>query len=221
MSSHTDFQDVHVLIAERDALAAELAQAQARVIELSDMKPATLKQRVQDLEIELAEARKPLESYLEFWKDRRIAALEAALRGARDALREIEPIVKHEYSLSRIRISEKECVAALATAEPLVDLKDPHNAHHPDRLKGPGLTVQRGEMSDIDWKEVARNLEFALRGLYDDQVDYLTLNNLGGLDNHWMRATRIALVAYEDALNPPQAETNCDGERISTKGVIE
>ena len=62
-------------------------------------------------------------------------------------------------------------------------------------------------MSDIDWKEVARNLEFALRGLYDDQVDYLTLNNLGGLDNHWMRATRIALVAYEDALNPPQAET--------------
>lgn len=52
----------------------------------------------------------------------------------------------------------------------------------------------------VDWKEVARNLEFALRGLYDDQVDYLVLNNLGGLDNHWMRATRIAFVQYEDAL---------------------
>lgn len=25
--------------------------------------------------------------------------------------------------------------------ETLVDLKDPHNAHHPDRLKGPGLTA--------------------------------------------------------------------------------
>lgn len=62
-------------------------------------------------------------------------------------------------------------------------------------------------MSNVDWKEVARNLEFALRGLYDDQVDYLVINNLGGLDNHWMRATRIALVGYEDALNPPQADT--------------
>lgn len=56
----------------------------------------------------------------------------------------------------------------------------------------------------VDWKEVARNLEFALRGLYDDQVDYLVTNNLGGLDNHWMRATRIALVQYEDALTTPE-----------------
>lgn len=32
---------------------------------------------------------------------------------------------------------------ALATEpETLVDLKDPHNAHHPDRLKGPGLTAK-------------------------------------------------------------------------------
>jgi hypothetical protein len=42
--------------------------------------------RCEALEAELTEARKPLEAYLEFWKDRRIAALEAqltaALRGA-------------------------------------------------------------------------------------------------------------------------------------------
>jgi hypothetical protein len=60
---------------------------------------------------------------------------------------------------------------------------------------------------NVDWKEVARNLEFALRGLYDDNVDYLVTNNLGGLDNHWMRATRIALVGYEDAT---EAETRGD-----------
>jgi hypothetical protein len=38
-----------------DALAAELEQAKARVIELSDMKPATLRQRVQELEAALRE----------------------------------------------------------------------------------------------------------------------------------------------------------------------
>lgn len=46
------------------------------------------------------------------------------------------------------------------------------------------------------FEEVARTLAFALKGLYDDQVDYLKLNNLGGMDNHWMRAARIALADY-------------------------
>lgn len=36
-------------------------------------------------------------------------------------------------------------------------------------------------------------LEAALHGLYDDNVDYLRLNNLGGYDNHWLVAARIAL----------------------------
>jgi hypothetical protein len=47
------------------------------------------------------------------------------------------------------------------------------------------------------FEELARTLAFALKGLYDDQVDYLTLNKLGGIDNHWMRAARIALADYE------------------------
>jgi tRNA C32,U32 (ribose-2'-O)-methylase TrmJ len=36
-------------------------------------------------------------------------------------------------------------------------------------------------------------LREALKGLYDDQVDYLTLNHLGGMDNHWMVRARAAL----------------------------
>ena len=36
-------------------------------------------------------------------------------------------------------------------------------------------------------------LEFALKGLHDDNADYLRLNNLGGYDNHWMLAARKAL----------------------------
>lgn len=42
-------------------------------------------------------------------------------------------------------------------------------------------------------KSRAEKLEFALRGLYLDNVDYLTLNKLGGMNNHWMRAAREAL----------------------------
>jgi hypothetical protein len=38
-----------------------------------------------------------------------------------------------------------------------------------------------------------RELEAALRGLYNDQADYLTINKLGGMDNHWMKAARAAL----------------------------
>lgn len=45
-------------------------------------------------------------------------------------------------------------------------------------------------------EETCRQLAFALKGLYEDQVDYLKLNNLGGMDNHWMRAARIALADY-------------------------
>jgi hypothetical protein len=37
------------------------------------------------------------------------------------------------------------------------------------------------------------NLEAALRGLYDDNVLYLRLNNLGGFDNHLLTAARAAL----------------------------
>jgi hypothetical protein len=45
--------------------------------------------------------------------------------------------------------------------------------------------------------ERIKRLEEALRGLYEDQVDYLTLNNLGGMDNHWMKAARAALAKGE------------------------
>lgn len=32
-----------------------------------------------------------------------------------------------------------------------------------------------------------------LVGLYNDQVDYLTINQLGGMDNHWMKAARAVI----------------------------
>lgn len=35
--------------------------------------------------------------------------------------------------------------------ETLVDLKDPHNAHHPDRLKGPGLTAPETGTEPVKW----------------------------------------------------------------------
>lgn len=50
-------------------------------------------------------------------------------------------------------------------------------------------------------------LETALRGLYWDQVDYLTLNKLGGMQNHWMRAAREALGMDIDDVRPSQEET--------------
>jgi hypothetical protein len=37
----------------------------------------------------------------------------------------------------------------------------------------------------------------ALRGLHDDNVDYLRLNHLGGYDNHWLKAAREALARLE------------------------
>lgn len=50
-------------------------------------------------------------------------------------------------------------------------------------------------------------LETALRGLYWDQVDYLTLNKLGGMQNHWTRATREALGMDIDDVRPSPEET--------------
>ena len=38
-----------------------------------------------------------------------------------------------------------------------------------------------------------QRLRAALRGLHDDTADYIRLNNLGGYDNHWMKAAREAL----------------------------
>ena len=43
----------------------------------------------------------------------------------------------------------------------------------------------------------APDLLFALKGLYADQVDYLTINKLGGMDNHWMKAAREAIAKAE------------------------
>jgi hypothetical protein len=40
-----------------------------------------------------------------------------------------------------IPIDVRARLEGLTSVETLVDLKDPHNAHHPDRLKGPGLTA--------------------------------------------------------------------------------
>lgn len=47
-----------------------------------------------------------------------------------------------------------------------------------------------------DYDPLARQvagLREALKGLYDDQVDYLTINKLGGMDNHWMVRARKEL----------------------------
>ena len=47
-----------------------------------------------------------------------------------------------------------------------------------------------------DYDSLARQvagLREALKGLYDDQVDYLTINKLGGMDNHWMVRARKEL----------------------------
>lgn len=50
-----------------------------------------------------------------------------------------------------------------------------------------------------------RELEAALRGLHDDNVDYLRLNHLGGYDNHWLVAARKALgIAVETACESPK-----------------
>lgn len=40
-------------------------------------------------------------------------------------------------------------------------------------------------------------LEAIVKGLYDDNMDYLTRNNLGGENNHWMKAARKALTNHK------------------------
>lgn len=51
-----------------------------------------------------------------------------------------------------------------------------------------------------------KELETALRGLYWDNVDYLTLNKLGGMQNHWMRAARVSLGMDVDDVRPAQGK---------------
>jgi hypothetical protein len=50
---------------------------------------------------------------------------------------------------------------------------------------------QRRELRRLNERVV--QLEVVLKGLHDDQVDYLTLNNLGGINNHWLKAARDVL----------------------------
>lgn len=53
------------------------------------------------------------------------------------------------------------------------------------------------------WQDAReKELENALRGLYWDNVDYLTLNKLGGMNNHWMRAAREALGMDPNDIRP-------------------
>jgi hypothetical protein len=50
---------------------------------------------------------------------------------------------------------------------------------------------QRRELKRLN--EKVGRLEFVLKGLHDDQVDYLRLNSLGGINNHWLKAAREEL----------------------------
>lgn len=52
--------------------------------------------------------------------------------------------------------------------------------------------------SPVETTDRIEHLEFVLRGFYWDQVDYIKRNHLGGMNNHWMRATRIALGIQPD-----------------------
>lgn len=47
-------------------------------------------------------------------------------------------------------------------------------------------------------KEEAERLRFALRGLYEDTLDYIRINNLAGSENnHWMKIAREALAGKQ------------------------
>lgn len=74
----------------------------------------------------------------------------------------------------------------------------------------PAWTQAIEMLQEIGWKspDEARKAETALRGLYWDNVDYLTLNKLGGMQNHWMRAAREALGMDIDDVRPSQEETS-------------
>lgn len=54
------------------------------------------------------------------------------------------------------------------------------------------------QSSRVETTDRIEHLEFVLRGFYWDQVDYIKRNHLGGMNNHWMRATRIALGIQPD-----------------------
>jgi hypothetical protein len=58
----------------------------------------------------------------------------------------------------------------------------------PDKII-PLYTHPVKELTDEDYKEALACLQFAL----DDTMDYLTLNNLGGENNHWLVWARAIL----------------------------
>ncbi len=62
-------------------------------------------------------------------------------------------------------------------------------------------------------------LRAALKGLHDDNMDYLTLNNLGGADNHWMKAARAALIAQESVATQESVRTTGEGS-ANTRPVV-
>jgi hypothetical protein len=55
------------------------------------------------------------------------------------------------------------------------------------------------EQDEVHWKTrrslliCIEELHETLEGLYRDNIDYLTLNNLGGYDNHWLVMARKVL----------------------------
>ena len=51
------------------------------------------------------------------------------------------------------------------------------------------LYTHPAKLTDEDYKEALACLQFAL----DDTMDYLTLNNLGGENNHWLVWARAIL----------------------------
>ena len=61
----------------------------------------------------------------------------------------------------------------------------------PYRLYESAIPLYTGfkELTDEDYKEALACLQFAL----DDTTDYLTLNNLGGENNHWLVWARAIL----------------------------
>jgi hypothetical protein len=89
------------------------------------------------LAAELAAANTKIDKMLGYHVDdhNRIKELEAALREAIQGYLRAEQRDRFTKLLSSV-------------PETLVDLKDPHNAHHPDRLKGPGLTAQETKADD-------------------------------------------------------------------------
>jgi len=69
-----------------------------------------------------------------------------------------------------------------------------------DRLRtgivlGKHLTEAAAELDRLAGEN--KRLRQALQGLYDDQVDYLAINHLGGMDNHWMVRARAALASHD------------------------